>query len=170
MKRFLVDMDGVLADVYERVIGMEEEALGKTIDRAKLIGRKELSVFPRSAHRLREVGFFRSLPVMEGSIEGLKYLNDRYEVFIVSAAMEFPNSLQDKYEWLEEYFPFITWKQIILCGDKTPVVGDVMIDDHLWNLNRFLGQKCLFTQPHNMLVQDPQYTRVNSWKEIMELF
>ena len=53
-------------------------------------------------------GFFRNLPVMPDSIEVLGELNKVYEVFIVSAATEFPNSLKDKLDWLLQHFPFFT--------------------------------------------------------------
>ena len=44
--------------------------------------------------------------------------------------MEFPNSLREKYDWLAEHFPFITWEQIIFCGSKKAVTADYMIDDY----------------------------------------
>jgi 5'(3')-deoxyribonucleotidase len=46
----------------------------------------------------------------------MEYLNNKYELYIVSAGMEFPNSLREKYDWLAEAFPFISWEQIVLCG------------------------------------------------------
>ena len=46
MKRILVDMDGVLADVYTRYFELykEETGLSKTID--EIIGLKEGQAFP----------------------------------------------------------------------------------------------------------------------------
>ena len=77
--------------------------------------------------------------------------------------MEFPNSLQDKYEWLEEHFPFIGWKNIIFCGHKIVNV-DIIIDDRIKNFVDFDGRKLLFTSPHNMLLTG--YERVDNWKEV----
>lgn len=56
--------------------------------------------------------------MMDDSVDGLKYLNDNYNVLIVSAATEFSVGLVDKIYWLEKHFPFISKKQIILCGEK----------------------------------------------------
>ncbi len=59
----------------------------------------------------------------EGSQEVLKEINKKYDLFVVSAAMEFPQSLSEKLSWLKNHFPFLTWKQIVFCGSKTVVHG-----------------------------------------------
>jgi 5'(3')-deoxyribonucleotidase len=113
--------------------------------------------------RLTAPGFFRNLPVMEDAVDVLREMNQRYEIFIVSAAMEFPNSLKDKLEWLLEHFPFFTWKQVALCGSKDLVFGDYMIDDHVKNLKGFKGTPLLFTAAHNLTVEG--YERIANWKQ-----
>lgn len=165
-KRVLVDMDGVLADVYSQFIKYEQKESGTIINIDKAKGVDETEAFPNVDKHLREPGFFRDLRVMEDSIAVMEYLNSKYEVFILSAAMEFPNSLREKYDWLAEYFPFITWEQIIFCGSKKAVTGDYMIDDYPKNLDAFQGEKLLFTQPHNQSLNNPDYKRIHSWKEI----
>jgi 5'(3')-deoxyribonucleotidase len=106
---------------------------------------------------------------MKESQSVLSDLNKRYEIFIVSAAVEFPQSLFEKYEWLTEYFPFITWQQIVFCGSKTIVEADIMIDDHFKNLDPFKGQTILFSQPHNLLQTSSKHKRVESWNEIADI-
>lgn len=169
MKQVLVDMDGVLADVYRQFQLYEERETGKQIASEQLIGALELDAFPNGKRHVISEGFFRTVPVMEGSVEGLTYLNDKYNVLIVSSATEFPQSLKEKVDWLNEYFPFISWKQIVLCGEKNSIKGDIMIDDHPKNLDFFEGEKFIFTQPHNILLQAKQYTRVNHWKELTDV-
>lgn len=95
-------------------------------------------------------------------------LNKEFEVFIVSSAMEFPNSLTEKLEWLGEHFPFLHWKQFVFCGRKTVVYGDYMIDDLPHNLEGFNGTRLLFTAPHNMHFSG--FTRVNNWAEVESFF
>ncbi|MDF9794800.1 5'(3')-deoxyribonucleotidase [Catalinimonas alkaloidigena] len=58
---------------------------------------------------LFEADFFKDLEVMPESEEVIRAMHKRYEIFIVSAAMEFPDSLWHKYNWLQEY-PFLRWK------------------------------------------------------------
>ena len=105
---------------------------------------------------------------MEGAQEALLELMQHFDVYIVSAAMEFPQSLPEKYEWLEEHFPFIAWKNIVFCGDKSVIGTDYMIDDHVRNLDRFKGKALMFTAGHNIGID--RHNRVNNWKEAMEFF
>lgn len=44
-----------------------------------------------------------------------------------------------------------------------------MIDDHPKNLRTFGGRRILFTQPHNMCIDEASYQRVSGWEEIMNL-
>jgi 5'(3')-deoxyribonucleotidase len=105
---------------------------------------------------------------MEGAREAVEELMKDFDVYIVSAAMEFPQSLPEKYEWLKEYFPFIDWKNIVFCGDKSVIDTDYMIDDHVKNLDSFKGRPFLFTAGHNINVD--RHTRVNDWKEVLESY
>ncbi|MEH6703408.1 MAG: 5'(3')-deoxyribonucleotidase [Galbibacter orientalis] len=164
-KRLLVDMDGVLADTYQQFFRLESNITGKKIEREDVIGVSEADAFPNYLSYIHKAGFFRDAPVIENAIEVMKKLNNVYDIFIVSSAMEFPNSLREKYDWLQEHFPFLHWKQIILCGSKIPVQGDILIDDHFKNLDYFKKTTLLYTQPHNM-GRDKGHQRVNNWKEI----
>jgi len=168
MKRVLVDMDGVLADVYARFFELHERTTGERLTVDDVAGKLEAEAFPDQIRWVTTPGFFRSVPVMPGSIEGLKLLNEKYHVIVVSLATEFPNSLTDKQFWLHEHFPFISWKQIVFCGDKNLIKADIMIDDHPKNLDNFEGETIMFTQPHN-LYQNFRHRRVGSWDEIKKL-
>ena len=165
-KRVLVDMDGVLADVYSQFIKYEQTESGTIISIDKTKGLDETIAFPNVDKHLREPGFFRDLQVMEDSIAVMEYLNSKYEVFILSAAMEFPNSLRKNMTGSQSTFRLLHGEQIIFCGSKKAVTGDYMIDDYPKNLDTFRGEKLLFTQPHNQSLNSPDYKRIDSWKEI----
>ena len=168
-KRLLVDMDGVMADIYSQFIAYDEKEFGYRQPIENMLGKREKDVFKNARQYIFENGFFRNAPVMEGCIEAVKQLNEKYELFIVSAAMEFPNSLPEKYEWLAEHFPFLTWHQLVFCGSKTVVHGDIMIDDYFRNLDPFKGQTLLFTQPHNVGLDNKRHNRVEGWDDILRL-
>jgi 5'(3')-deoxyribonucleotidase len=170
MKQIIIDMDHVMADITAHYINWYKERTGVEVDRSALIGKNEVAAFPESEmvrNFLYTPDFFRTAPVMEGSQQVIKQLHKYHQVFIVSAAMEFPQSLKEKYDWLEENFPFLSWKQFVLCGDKRVIKGDYMIDDHLKNLDFFDGEKLLFSSPHNMLIEG--YTRVNNWQDVADI-
>lgn len=169
-KRLLIDMDHVMADITGQYIRWYKAATGVDIERSSLIGKPEDLAFPQPLlirEFLHRPGFFRTAAVIADSQEVIRELNETYEVYIVSAAMEFPQSLIEKYEWLQEHFPFIQWQQMILCGSKKPISADYMIDDHLKNLNYFNGERILFTATHNVNITG--YTRVNNWQEVRDL-
>jgi len=169
MKSISVDMDGVLANVYNQFIAMHAAEFGKVLKLKEINGVPESEVFPNVQQYINSPGFFRYAPVIKDSQRVLKLLNERYKIFIVSAAMEFPNSLSEKQAWLNEHFPFITWRQIVFCGSKEIIDTDIMIDDHFKNLDFFNGETILFTQPHNVFAPDGNHKRVKTWLQIEEM-
>jgi 5'(3')-deoxyribonucleotidase len=169
MKRILVDMDGVLADVYSRFFEQYAKETGLKKTMKEITGLKEEEAFPEILRWVNTPGFFRNMPVMPGSQRVLKLLNETYEIMVISMATEFPVSLTDKLLWLNDNFPFISWKQVIFCGDKSIVPGDLMIDDHLKNLDYFKGDTIMFLQPHNTKKKDHHHKSVHSWDEIEKL-
>lgn len=169
MKRILVDMDGVLADVYSRFFELHEEDTGQIKTMDEIIGLKEVEAFPGLARWVNTPGFFLTIPVMPDSQRVLGLLNQKYEIVVVSMATEFPVSLTDKQIWLHNHFHFISWKQSVFCGNKSLIKADIMIDDHLKNLDNFKGETIMFTQPHNMNISSSKHRRVDSWVEIEKL-
>ena len=169
MERLAVDMDGVLADVYEQFFRWDERDFGKRKPLEDVIGVEERKAFLHINEYVHTKGFFRTAPVVKDSFEILQQLNEKYEVFIVSAAMEFPQSLPEKLEWLNEHFSFLTWQQLVFCGSKTIIDADIMIDDHFKNLDHFPGTTILYTQPHNQLKDAGRHKRANSWMDIASL-
>ncbi|MGV3504055.1 MAG: 5' nucleotidase, NT5C type [Adhaeribacter sp.] len=169
-KSIAVDMDGVIADIESHLLNWYEDAFGVRIPREELKGRSEADAFPDKQAIWRFVktpGFFRSLPVMPGAVEAIQTLMADFEVYIVSAAMEFPLSLAEKYAWLQEHFPFIPWRNIIFCGDKSVIDTDYMIDDHCKNLDGCKGKAILFHSFHNVHLN--HHVRVKSWAEVLAL-
>lgn len=169
-KRIALDMDEVIADIEPKFIALYEREFGRKLTQEDLYGKKVY--YFEGARYIREFlfekGFFRDLGVMPDSQEVVAELMEHYDVFITTAAMEFRNCLEDKYDWLQEHFPAIHWKNIVFCGDKSIIRADYMIDDHASNLRAFKGKGLLFTASHN--VEETKFTRVNNWLEIRDFF
>lgn len=161
-------MDDVIADTTGQFINFYEQEFGVRVQRELLNGKPEGEGFPGNHQVIREFpfrdNFFRTITAHAGSQEVMQHLNKKYDLFIVSAAMEFPQSLSEKLAWLREYFPFLSWKQIVFCGSKSVVHGDYMIDDMPYNLERFNGEKFIFSAPHNLHIQE--FHRLNNWQEV----
>ena len=168
--RIVIDMDGVMAHTYVCFIDLYEQRFGRRPEREELLGRKVYDL-PGGAEIRRamyEPGFFRTPAVMEGAVAAVRELYDNYEVFVVSTASEFKHAYLDKWEWLHEHFPFVSFKRIVFCGDKRIVHGDYMIDDKVRNLRGFNGKGLLFDALDNHY--DEGFHRVHDWGEITEYF
>jgi 5'(3')-deoxyribonucleotidase len=170
-KKIAIDMDNVIVDIEQHWLDIYEKKTGIVIDRASIQGIPEAEAFPDpevARSLLFEPGFFKTAPIMEGALEAVRKLMDHHEIYIVSAAMEFPNSLGEKREWLGEFFPFISWRNMVFCGDKSIFDTDYLIDDHVKNLDFCKGIPLMFTAAHNVHIN--RHTRVNNWKEVLDYF
>ena len=170
--RLAVDMDEVMADIIARFrewysrdfqAELSAEALhGKHFaDAVALEHQPAMRAYPNAP------GFFKDLPLMAGSQQVMRELAEHYEVFIVTAAMEFPNCFSDKFEWLQRHFPFLSWRNYVFCGDKSIIRADYLIDDNAYNFDGFPGEGLLFDAPHN--AHETRYRRVRGWQEVATL-
>lgn len=170
-KRIALDMDEVIADVIPKFLDLYETEFGQRLTTNDFRGRKiyDTPAAYKIRNHLFDKGFFRDLPLMANSQEVVRWLHDYYDIYIITAATEFKNSLEDKYEWLEEHFSFIPWQRYIFCGDKSFMKADYMIDDKASHLAKFDGKGLLFSASHNV-ESTGDFTRMNSWLEIKAFF
>lgn len=171
-ERIAIDMDEVLADTLGEIIDAVNERANLGITIESLNGKKLKHMMPEHeglvTEVLREPGFFRRLKVMPKAQEVVKKLNNKYDVYIATAAMDVPTSFHDKYEWLLEFFPFLDPQHFVFCGRKNIINADYLIDDNPKQLEIFEGKSIMFTASHN--INDNRFERVNDWKEVEHYF
>ncbi len=170
--RVAVDMDEVIADTYGAMMNWLVDRHGARWDAEALRGRQIFdAVEPDIAGALRAAmhdgAFFADIKVIEGSQAALSTIAARCDLFVTSAAMEFPNSLGPKFLWLRRYFPFVDPLNIVFCGDKSVIAADCLIDDNARHFKRFGGQGIVFSSPHNIDVTG--YPRIRTWDEAMNV-
>jgi len=196
LKRIAVDMDEVIADTVAEHLTRYNRDYSGNITKADLRGKWIWDVVaidrhPRLEEYLRSDDFFDVLDVIPDAQRVLKKLQQHFEVFIASAAMEVPTSFNAKYRWLERHFPTIPATNIVFCGDKSILRADYLIDDNPRQLRRFearFGSEIkrhktsesqgdeseavrtgiLYDAPHNAAVTG--FRRVHNWLEIESLF
>jgi len=170
MKKLALDMDDVIADYVDKAVKTYETEFNTKVDRNKMHGKKVWQIIPEEHAKVvrgfpYRPGFFRDLTIKPGAKETIEKLQQKYEVFIVTAAMEFPSSFVDKYEWIQEHLPSFSWKNLVFCGHKHIIDADFLVDDHEKNLSTFTsGEPILFSAPHNAHLNT--YKRVNNWQEL----
>ncbi len=168
MKRLLIDMDDVMADTTLHIMNHVNNKLNKNYKIEAIQNPTEYAIFREDYTTIREMlwekGFFLNIPLMADAQEVVEKLHKKYELFVVSAATEFPLSMAEKLEWLDKYFPYIGWAHTVFCGHKFMIKADYLIDDHEKNLTHFTGNPLLFNAPHNQHVEG--FLRLNNWKEV----
>ena len=172
-KVICVDMDEVIADALGEHLTRYNHEFQERLTPQDLHGRWIWDyVPPNRLHVLegymRSDDFFANLPVMPNSQRVMERLQERYEVYIATAAMEVPTSFTAKFEWLKQRFPFIRPSHIVFCGDKGILRGDYLIDDNPRQLRRFRGEGILYSAPANAFVSG--FRRVNDWLAVEKLF
>lgn len=169
-----IDMDDVLAGTTEKMVDFFNQMNQTTytpddlltLDLEEAFNEKQRAAFIRE---LNQPGFTRDLAVKENAIEVVAELNQRYDVYIATAAMEIPGSFQDKFAWLQEHFPFLDVNHYIYCGNKKVVRSDYLIDDNIKQLHQFRGTGILFTAKFNQKIDTP-FKRIDNWTKAYQHF
>ncbi len=101
-------------------------------------------------------GFFLSIDPIENAIESLNKLNETYEVWIATRpSYKNPLCYTEKRLWVEKHLGLKWCNKLILCPDKSLLMGDYLIDDVLWP--NFKGTQIKFDKEKN------------NWNSVMEL-
>ena len=169
-KSIAVDMDQVLANFFDKILVEARALYGKELTIKEIFqGEHDAEDQRKFWEMVNEPGFFRDLAVLgEDAYDVLKELNETYDIYIATAAMDVPGSFTAKYEWLLEHFPFLNPQYFIFCGNKKVVNADYLIDDTVQQLRNFTGQGILFDQPTN--AGSDEFPRVYGWKGVREYF
>lgn len=167
--RIAIDMDETIADSLTEHIRRYNAAFPEKITANDLCGKHLEEFVPLdrtdSVRRMiRDEVFFDCLGVIEEAQEVIRDLVREHEVFIVSAAMEIPESFAAKHRWLRRHFPFISASNIVFCGDKGIIDADYLIDDEARHFSNFRGIGVLFSAPHNL--NETGDERVANWQGV----
>jgi len=117
---------------------------------------------PKVLFPQRTPGFFKNLEAMEGALASMQSLrnNANYDPYILTAPYLFNTcSFSEKAEWVKTHLGEWWLERLILCGDKSLLRGNILIDDH------YSGRGQEGFQGHLMLFCKIRYP---DWKSIME--
>lgn len=166
----LLDMDEVVVDFTRAWINRFRDKSGITLNREDWVAWDLKRILPEEVFEgfvatLREPGFFRHLPPMEGSIEGIRQLNERYDIVFLTASSQY--AYNDKFHWIEEHLPFVTKPNLILTHRKDLVLGEYLVDDAPHNLLSSPAKtKIIFDAPWNRNLTC--FKRVKNWGELVQ--
>ena len=172
-KIICVDMDEVIADALGEHLLRYNRQFSSNVTVEDLHGQWIWDYVPEERQAalyeyMVSEDFFEVLKVMPEAQRVIQRLQERYDVFIATAAMEVPSSFNAKFRWLGKHFPFIRPSRIVFCGDKSILHGDYLIDDNPRQLRLFRGEGILFSSPANVGVSG--FRRVNNWLDVEKMF
>ncbi len=170
----LVDVDNVLEDLHTPWVAAVNKKYGTNVKPEDIThwniedffdGLSRTQVF--SPLHTREL--WESLEPLKDSQKYLKQLkDDGHKVYLLTSAH--PDTIPLKIKFVQKYFPFISFKEIIIASKKQMVKGDVLIDDAPHNLEGGEYMGILVDSSHNKSYDESKYgfIRVKNWVEIYE--
>lgn len=172
-RRIAVDMDDVLVDTATAQRAWFQAEHGLAWTDAELAGRTFAELAPAAAcahleRVLHDGRIFADLPEMPGARETVEALAERYDVYVATAAMEYPGSFPYKFAWLRAHLPFLDPLHVVFCGDKGILAADFLVDDNARHFRRFRGRGVLFSAHHNLAVSG--CARVSGWADVRRVF
>jgi 5'-nucleotidase len=117
---------------------------------------------------LWEPGFFRNLSIKPHAREVCEFLNQYYDLYIVTACH--PKAVLDKWEWVQEHLPFMDYRHFIPLTDKSLIQMDYLIDDGPHNIEAFKnGVPIVIDMPYNRHL-GYRYIRCRDWVDVLMFF
>lgn len=178
--KILLDVDGVLADFIELTFRVLRDLGGPSLTHAHVTRFEILSFMPEEFRdRMKAAwaapGFCSSLPLIEGSAEGVQKLRELGDVVFVTSPMHTPYWHWERHQWLKEHLSS-DGRDIVFANRKGHVVGDVLIDDRLDNLLEWQkahpqGTPVLWSVPHYARGVDlpPGIISIDNWSDLTDL-
>lgn len=157
-----VDVDGILEDLLIPLIDLYKEAHGIEIPYDSF-SRYDFMNFKQPVREeflanLASEDMIRMLEPVDGAYEALADLNERYDVFLVTATSV--NLFSLKAEWIVKHYPFIMPDRILRVPGryKSMLNTDFAVDDYHENLKTDIGHRILVDAPFNRSVHDEAYS------------
>ena len=172
----LVDMDDTIEQLLKAWVSRANVRFGRSVTPDDIRDWNVAAAYPGLTKEqvygiTYEKGFWESVEPMPGAADALKHFMDAgHQVFIVTATE--PEHVEEKMNGLLfRYFPFLSWRQVIITCRKQLIRGDVLIDDGIHNLEGGDYRKILFTAPHNRNydAEGSGMVRVDTWEEAVRI-
>lgn len=169
--RIYLDQDGVLADTQTEILKRynQEYGLNFTLDDIYCWDLNKIQKKGTDMTKyFKAEGFFNSLEPIEGAKEIVKLLAEIIGDEVIIATVSPKEGEKDKRIWLKNHFPFISRENILMVDDKSHLIGDILVDDGLHNLENSMCEfPIVFDQPWNRSTD--KYIRVYDWLDLYEV-
>jgi 5'(3')-deoxyribonucleotidase len=175
--RLVIDVDGVIYDFVDAFMKLYAYHQGTIPEGFEWKDWSAMDALPNQdvVDHLwkRELALFSYGKPYEDSIQALERLNDTYDVVLATATPHV--HVNARSQWFKQHAPFIHRKdQMIFLADKSMVVGDLLVEDHLPHIKQWQKVNGNYTalcidRPWNEAVPPWSYTRVPSLRYVAEI-
>ena len=154
-KTVLVDMDGVLVDLFPLWIHNYSLATEQVLFPEDITAYELGDIIEDQDALYRELDFENPPPKLGAKALNTLLADPRFDVYIVSYAhASQPNGPAQKLAWLKHYYPTLDPDRVIFTRHKHMVRGDILIEDNPGNIERWLaanpgGQAYVVEAPYN---------------------
>ena len=172
----LVDMDDTIEQLLKAWLNWVNKKFGRNVAYDEVTEWNVAAHYPGLTREQvydvqNDPGFWKTVEPIPGAAEALKHLMEEgHEVYIVTTT-PYEHLHEKMRDLLFRYFPFLSWKQVIITSNKKMIRGDILIDDGVHNLEGGDYLKILFTAPHNRTydAEENGMIRVNTWDEAVKI-
>lgn len=192
----LIDSDGVLSGFVEGVYRLVREEAGTTLcdqdfspswnflsELPRVLEAKGVSkanvVTSQVLRRMEEPGFCLSLPVLPGSVDAMKRLASKYQLYIATSPWwSFPHWMPERTRWIQQHYG-LSASRIIHISDKHLLRGDLLVDDKPSTVRKWaaindctnpaFSPALLWSTYFNQGDEGTGLRRVGSWEEVFAL-
>lgn len=174
-KTILIDIDDTIIELINPWIKAINKKYNINLKLNKLTTWDLTLSFPELANKdycsiLGEEDFWKTIKPKKDAVKYVKKLIDDGYIIYLCSASDYRTINYKMSHAVFKHFPFIHWKNVIICNDKQIINADYLIDDGIHNLLGGNYEKILLTSPVNKSINEKLYniTRCNSWKDIYE--
>lgn len=169
----LIDADGVLEDLSQKWVEYLNETYGTSVRYEDLTEWDMTAAFPSLTREQvyaidHDEEFYSRLEPIPGAVEAVReLLADGHRIFVVTTTpYQVVKAKLDRA--IFPYYPFLSWKDVIITCDKHLIRGDVLIDDGVHNLLGGEYRKILVTAPYNkgFDAEGNGMIRADTWEDI----
>jgi 5'(3')-deoxyribonucleotidase len=116
-------------------------------------------------------GFWETLPLLPNSDKVLKFLNKKYDIYLVtSPSFESPFFFTERIKWVKNNLSFFDYKKLIFCKNKSLFKSNyILIDDYPENLLNFEGKTIKINYKFNEHVNSTENFNPYDWKLVPNL-
>lgn len=172
----LIDMDDTLEGLCPEWVKYLNNKHGTSVKHSDITDWDMTKAFPSLERKLVyaplvDPALWENVKPLPGAVEKVQQLiNDGHKVVIVTASHQ--DTVSPKLNSvLFRYFPFLTYKDVIISSQKQLIKGDVLVDDAPHNLVNGTYKGILMNAYHNAKydAEANGFVRANDWEDVYKI-